>query len=65
MSINTIKKKYAKYIESIEKSNEYVGDKDYWCYLNDPYETDYNTSTIHDTLDIIEMELKDIAKRYN
>lgn len=64
MTVKSLLKKYGKYIESVEKSNEYVGDKDYWCYLNEPYETDYGTSTIHDSLDIIEMELKDIAKRY-
>ncbi|MBQ2639142.1 MAG: hypothetical protein IJF92_00030 [Bacilli bacterium] len=65
MTLNQLKKKYSKYIESIEKSNEYIGDKDYWCYLAEPYETDYGTTTIHDSLDIIEIELRDIDKRHN
>ena len=46
-----------------KKSNEYEGDKDYWCYLADGYETDYGTITIHD-LSMIRDELKDIEKEY-
>jgi hypothetical protein len=65
MTVKGLLKKYGKYIESIEKSNEYIGDKDYWCYLNEPYETDYGTVMIHDSVDIIEMELEDIKKRYS
>lgn len=57
-------RKYAHMIEDFEKSNEYTGDNDYWCYLADPYETDYDTTTIHDTLSNIRSELRDIEKRY-
>lgn len=57
-------RKYAHMIEDFEKSNEYTGDNDYWCYLSDPYETDYDTTTIHDTLSNIRSELRDIEKRY-
>lgn len=63
--MKSLLKKYGKFIESIEKSNEYVGDTDYWCYLKEPYETEYGYSMIHDSLEMIEAELNDIAKRYN
>lgn len=58
-------RRYAYMIEDFEKSNEYSGDNDYWCYLIDGYETEYGTGTIHDSLSMIRAELKDIEKKYN
>lgn len=55
-------RKYAYMIEDFEKSNEYVGDNDYWCYLADGYETEYGTSTIHDSISMIRAELRDIER---
>lgn len=56
-------RKYAHMIEDFEKSNEYVGDNEYWCYLADGYETEYGTGTIHDTISMIRAELKDIENK--
>ncbi len=56
-------RRYAHMIEDFEKSNEYVGDNDYWCYLADGYETEYGTGTIHDTISMIRAELKDIENK--
>lgn len=58
-------RKYAWMIEDFEKSDEYIGDKDYWCYLLDPYETSDGTSTIHDSLSMIRAELKSLAQEYS
>lgn len=58
-------RKYAHMISGFEKSNEYVGDKDYWCYLVEPYETDNQEGTIHDTLAFIKSELKSISKKFD
>ena len=57
-------RKYYWLIEGFEKSYEYEGDNDWWCYLLPQYETDYNTITIHDSLKYIRMELKDLAIKY-
>ena len=63
MTLSQIKRKYKKFIESIEKDNQGFGFENfYWCYLKEPYTTSYDTTTIHDTLDIIESELKEIKE---
>lgn len=57
-------RKYAWMIEDFEKSNEWVGDNEWWCYLIDGIEVEPGLGTIHDTLSIIRMELKDLERRY-
>ena len=58
-------RKYAYMISDFEKSHEEVDDKDYWCYLVEPYETDNQEYTIHDTISFIRSELKEIERKFN
>ena len=67
MTIRQLVKKYKKYIESYEydeEVSEHDGESNYWVYLNEPYETDYGTASIHDTVSMIEYYLEEIAERY-